>query len=103
MEHPKLTVDRSFLRGLAAFNKDRLRWLDEAAALGPLVGLRFGRGTSWVMTDLDQARRVVITEAASFVRPLNFRRPTSMAIGANLFTESQEQWEAIGPRLSPQL
>ena len=103
MEHPKLTVDRSFLRGLAAFNRDRLRWLDEAAALGPLAGLRFGQVTSWVMTDLDLARRVLITEAGYFVRPLNFRRPTSMAIGANLFTESQEQWEAIGPHLSPQL
>jgi cytochrome P450 len=103
MEHPKLTVDRSFVRGLSAFNRDRLRWLDEAAALGPLVRLQFGQVNSWVVTDVDVARRVLITDAAFFVRPLNFRRPTSMAIGANLFTESQEQWEAIGPFLSPQL
>jgi cytochrome P450 len=103
MEPSKLTIDRSFRRGLAAFNQDRLQWLDEAAALGPLVGVRFGRVTAWVLTDVELARRVLITESAAFVRSLNFRRPTSMAIGKNLFTESQNQWEVIDPHLSPQL
>ena len=95
MEPPKLTIDQSFRRGLAAFNNDRLQWLDEAAALGPLVGLGFGKITAWVLTGVELAR--LITESAAFVRPLNFRRPTSMAIGKSLFIESQKEWEAIGP------
>lgn len=81
MQPPKVVVDRSFRRGLSTFNDDRLRWLDEAASIGPLVGLEFGRTTAWVLTDVELARRVLITEAASFVRPLNFTRPTRMAIG----------------------
>lgn len=103
MQPPKVVVDRSFRRGLSTFNDDRLRWLDEAASIGPLVGLEFGRTTAWVLTDVELARRVLITEAASFVRPLNFTRPTRMAIGDNLFTQSQEQYGEIGSLLSRQL
>jgi cytochrome P450 len=99
----RVSIDRSFRRGLGLFNADRLRWLDEAATLGPLVGLGFGKVTAWVLTDVELARRVLITEPASFVRPLNFRRPTSTAIGKNLFTESQKEWEILDPHLSPQL
>jgi hypothetical protein len=45
---PEIQVHRSTIEGLKLFDVDRLRWLDEAAALGPLVALRLGPVRVWV-------------------------------------------------------
>lgn len=60
---PELRIDRSATKALRLFSEDTLRWVDEAAALGPLAGLRFGPMTIWVLTDADAAREVLISGA----------------------------------------
>ena len=52
---PTVRIDRSLRRSLSAFGDDRLGWLDRAAALGPLAGLRFGPATVFVVTDPELA------------------------------------------------
>jgi cytochrome P450 len=75
--------------------------LDEAAAQGPLTRLRIGRITVWIVTDSDIARQVLLTAGDSWVRPSNFRIPTRLALGENLFTLPDRKWKLIGPMLSP--
>jgi hypothetical protein len=53
---PQLNVHRSLLKALKLFDADRFRWLDEAAAMGPLVPLRMGPVKTWVVTDPEVAR-----------------------------------------------
>ena len=49
---PQLRMSRSALKAVRIFNADRLRWLDEAASLGPLVRLSFGPFVCvWVLSD----------------------------------------------------
>jgi hypothetical protein len=45
---PELGIHRSLTKSLRLFDADRLRWLDEAAALGPLVALRMGPVKTWL-------------------------------------------------------
>ena len=54
---PAVRVHRSLTKGLKLFDADRLRWLDEAAALGPVVALRMGPVKTWVITDAEVAGR----------------------------------------------
>jgi hypothetical protein len=53
---PELKVHRSITKALKLFEADRLRWLDEAAAKGPLVALRMGPVKTWVVTDPERER-----------------------------------------------
>jgi cytochrome P450 len=98
---PTLQIDRSLRRALRTFDRDRLRWFDEAAALGPLVALKLGPAKAWVVTDSDLARTVLVTEADRWVRPSSAVVPIRLAIGENLFTQSDEHWATIQPSLSP--
>ena len=59
---PTLRIDRSLRRSLRLFEADRFSWLDAAAELGPLAGLRMGPVKLWVVTDGAYAKR-------PFVRP----------------------------------
>ena len=55
---PEMKVHRSLIKGLKLFDADRLRWLDEATTLGPVVALRMGPVKTWVITDARlRARR----------------------------------------------
>ena len=78
---PVVRIDRSFLKSLRAFSEDRLRFLDEAAALGPVAGLRFGPSTVFVVTDAEMARTMLVTEASSWARPPATRIPVRMGVG----------------------
>jgi cytochrome P450 len=98
---PVIQVHRSFRRAVALFNEDRFRWLDEAVLLGPLAAIRLGPLTIWVVTDAGIARQVLLTEETGWIRPSYFTNPTRQAIGDNLFTLSEEQWQAINPALAP--
>ncbi len=55
---PVVRIDRSLRRSLRAFDADRLHFLDEAAVLGPVAGLRFGPSTVYVVSDADVARTI---------------------------------------------
>lgn len=98
---PTVRIDRSLLRALAAFEADRLRWLDEAAALGPIAGLRFGWATVWVLSDPDAARRMLVTEGDSWTRPPAIRVPIRLGVGENLFTQSDAAWGLLQPQVAP--
>ncbi len=98
---PTLQIDRSIRRSLRLFDDDRLRWLDEAAALGPLVNLKLGFANTWVVTDPDLARTVLVTDAGRWRRPPSATIPIRLAVGENLFTQSDADWRLLQPLLSP--
>jgi len=98
---PTVRIDRSIRRSLQAFDRDRLRWLDEASALGPLTGLGFGPSTVWVLSDPDAARTMLVTDAESWTRPPATRIPIRLGVGENLFTQSDKAWALLQPQVAP--
>jgi cytochrome P450 len=101
LQNAELTIDRSIPRALRAFDSDRLRWLDEAAALGPLTALRFGRVRTWVLSDPDLVRQMLIGDAASWERPPAAVIPIRLGVGENLFTMPDDAWETLQPQVAP--
>jgi cytochrome P450 len=98
---PQVRVHRSLTKALKLFDADRLRWLDEAAALGPLVALRMGPIKLWVITDADLARTVLVAEGSSWMRPPATLTPIRLAVGENLFTQSDKNWAKVQPFVAP--
>ena len=98
---PELKVHRSVIKGLKLFDADRLRWLDEATALGPVVALRMGPVKMWVITDAEVARRMLVTDASSWMRPPATVAPIRVGVGENLFTQSDKNWERVQPFVAP--
>jgi len=66
---PELKLHRSPIGGLRRFDADRLGWLDRTAALGPVAAMRRGPIRTWVITDPDVARTMLVTESAAWMRP----------------------------------
>jgi cytochrome P450 len=99
---PIVRVDRSLRRGLRVFDADRFRWLDEAAALGPVAGLRFGPVNAWVVSDAALARRMLITDAGRWVRSSQQVVPSRLAVGESLFSRPDRTWQLVQPHLAPQ-
>ncbi len=98
---PVVRIDRSLLKALRAFSDDRLRWLDEAAALGPVAGLRFGPSTVYVVTDADVARTMLVSDAAAWTRPPAMRLPVRLGVGENIFAQSDRAWARAQPLVAP--
>ena len=98
---PTVRIDRSIRRSLAAFGADRLRWLDEAAVLGPIAGLRFGPSTVWVLSDPEAARTMLVTDGDAWTRPPATRVPIRLGVGENLFTQRDKAWARLQPQLAP--
>lgn len=98
---PQLRVHRSVTKGLKLFDTDRLRWLDEAAAIGPLVALRMGPVTTWVVTDAEVARTMLVPEGSSWQRPPALAVPIRIGVGENLFTQSDKAWARLQPAVAP--
>ncbi len=98
---PTLQIDRSLHRSLRLFGQDRLRWLDEAASLGPLVNLKVGPANTWIVTDPDIARTLLVTDAEQWRRPPSAVVPIRLGVGENLFTQSDKHWSLVQPSLSP--
>ena len=98
---PVVRIDRSLLKALRAFSEDRLRWLDEAAALGPVTGLRFGPSTVFVVTKAELARTILVTDADAWTRPPAMRLPVRMGVGENIFTQSDKTWARTQPLVAP--
>jgi cytochrome P450 len=100
-EAPELTVHRSVTKGLRLFDADRLRWLDEAAAAGPVVALKMGPLRLCVVTDAEAARTMLVTESGSWRRPPATTVPIRVAIGENLFTQADKVWARLQPAVAP--
>ena len=100
---PELKVHRSPVAGLRLFDADRLGWLDRAAALGPVVAMRMGPIRTWVVTDPDLARTMLVTESASWARPPATVVPIRLAVGENLFTQADRAWALLQPAIAPHL
>ncbi len=98
---PVVRVDRSLRRGLRALDADRFRWLDEAAALGPVTALRFGPVNAFVVSDAALARRMLITDADRWVRSAQQVVPSRLAVGENLFSRSDRTWKLVQAHLAP--
>jgi cytochrome P450 len=98
---PEVRLDRSLTKSLKLFDADRLRWLDEAAAQGPLVALRMGPIKLWVITDPELARTVLVSEGSSWMRPPATLTPIRLAVGENLFTQSDKNWAKVQPFVAP--
>ena len=98
---PELKVHRSLTKGLKLFDADRLRWLDEATALGPVVALRMGPVKTYVVTDAEAARTMLVTDAASWMRPPATVAPIRIGVGENLFTQSDKAWSLLQPLVAP--
>jgi cytochrome P450 len=97
---PTLQIDRSLLRSLATFNRDRLRWLDEAAALGPVVVMKFGPVRAWIVSSGDLARHILVSDAGNWRRPPSATNPIRLGFGENLFTQTDRDWALVQPQLS---
>jgi cytochrome P450 len=101
-EAPVLRIDRSVTRSVRLYNADRLRWTEEAAAVGPIVRLGFGPIIpTLVLTDAEAARSVLVTDAGSWRRPAATITPIRVAGGDNLFTQPDAAWSQLQPSLSP--
>jgi cytochrome P450 len=98
---PELKVHRSVTKALKLFDADRLRWLDEAMTLGPVVALRLGPVKTFVVTDADAARTMLVTDDASWMRPPATVAPIRIGVGENLFTQSDEAWALLQPQVAP--
>jgi cytochrome P450 len=98
---PVVRIDRSLRRSLRTFDEDRLHFLDEAAALGPVAGLRFGPSTVYVVSDAELARTMLVTDAAAWTRPPAMRLPVRLGVGENIFTESDKAWSRSQPVVAP--
>jgi cytochrome P450 len=98
---PAVQINRSFFRSLSAFNENRLLWFDTAAAAGPVTQLRFGRVKSWVVTDPDIARQMLMADGASWERPPAAYVPIRLGVGENLFTQNDAEWALLQPAVAP--
>src|SRR6478735_7647672 len=98
---PVIRIDRSLRRSLRRFSEDRLRFLDEAAAAGPVARLRFGPTTIVVVSDVAIARRMLVTDGASWSRPPAMRSPVRLGVGENIFTQSDRAWSRVQPLVAP--
>jgi cytochrome P450 len=98
---PELKIHRSLVKALRLFDADRLRWLDEAAATGPLVALGLGPVRTWVVTDHELARAMLLTDSASWKRPPATIAPLRVGVGENLFTQSEKSWAELQPLVAP--
>jgi cytochrome P450 len=99
---PTLRIDRSLTRSIRLYKEDPLRWVGEAAGMGPIVALRFGPLTpTYVLNDPDVARSLFITDAKAWKRPTATIAPIRLAIGENLFTQSERDWSLLQPSLAP--
>ena len=98
---PELKVHRSLTKSLRLFDADRLGWLDEAAALGPLVALRMGPVKTWVVTDPEAARTILVADNKSWMRPPATVVPIRLGVGENLFTQSDKTWAMLQPAVAP--
>jgi cytochrome P450 len=98
---PELKVHRSITKALKLFDADRLRWLDEAAAVGPVVALRLGPAKAWVVTDPEAARTMLLGDSSSWIRPPTALAPIRIGVGENLFTQSEKAWGRLQPFVAP--
>jgi cytochrome P450 len=98
---PELTIDRSVTKALAKFDANRLRWLDEAAALGPLVALRMGPVKVWIVTDPEAGRRMLVGDADAWIRPPATLVPVRLGVGENLFSQPDRRWAQVQPAVAP--
>ncbi|HEY1650548.1 MAG TPA: cytochrome P450 [Acidimicrobiales bacterium] len=99
---PTIRLDRSLTRSIARYREDPLRWLGEAAGMGPIVALRFGPITpTYVLNDPDAARDIFIADAKAWKRPVTTISPIRLSIGENLFTQSERDWSMLQPTLAP--
>jgi cytochrome P450 len=101
MESVTVTVDRRLFTALRKFDAERLRYLDEAAAAGPFTRLRYGPVSTWVLTDAEIARNMLIANGSDWERPPAAVVPIRLGVGENLFTQSEEDWSRIAPIVSP--
>lgn len=99
---PTLQIDRSLTRSIRLYSQDPLRWAGEAAGMGPIVAFRFGPVTpTYVLNDPEVARSIFIADAKVWKRPPAAIFPIRLAIGENLFTQSERDWSILQPLLSP--
>ena len=98
---PELRVHRSVFKAFRLFDADRFRWLDEAASIGPVVALRMGPVKVWVVSDAEVARTMLVAESSSWKRPPATLAPIRVAVGENLFTQSDKAWAGLQPLVAP--
>jgi cytochrome P450 len=98
---PEVKVHRSITKALKLFDADRFRWLDEAAAAGPVVALRMGPVKTWVVSDPEVARTILVGEGTQWMRPPATLVPIRIGVGENLFTQSDKAWARLQPQVAP--
>ena len=99
---PTLRIAGSIRRSVQLLNKDPLRWFSEAAEMGPIVAMAFGPVTAnYIVNDPEAARSIFIANAQSWRRPPVTITPIRLAIGENLFTQSERDWSMLQPSLTP--
>ncbi|HUC14232.1 MAG TPA: cytochrome P450, partial [Acidimicrobiales bacterium] len=99
---PKLRVQRSLRRALDLYNQDRLGWMEQALALGPVVRLLIGPVTLVVVSDAEAGRSLLIADAQRWRRTPATTITAKLAIGDNLFTQGERAWAKLQPAVAPE-
>ena len=60
-----------------------------------------GPVTTWVVTDAEVARTMLVPEGASWQRPPALAVPIRIGVGENLFTQSDKAWARLQPAVAP--
>ncbi len=98
---PELKIHRSVTKALKLFDADRFHWLDEATAIGPLVALRMGPVRTFVVTDPEVARGMLVSDSSSWTRAPATTAPIRVGVGENLFTQPDKAWAQLQPSVAP--
>jgi len=99
---PVMSIHRSATKAMRLFNADRLSWMEKAAELGPLVSVQAGPvRLTFVLSDPDGCRSVLITDSSSWQRPWITTVPLRVAGGESLLTQKNSDWAQVQPCLAP--
>ena len=84
---PRVPGSMPIIGHLFPLLNQRLEFLRKARSYGPVVTVRLGRETAYLINDHELLRRVLIADAASFKRGIHFQKARSVA-GDGIITAS---------------
>ena len=86
---------------LMDFNKDNLRFIEQAAGAGDLVRIRFGPMRGVFVNHPDYVCKVLAARSKSFRKPAVVQRALSDILGENIFTSNGAAWKRSRQALQP--
>lgn len=102
---PAFLEERPFVGSLLQFRRDRLRMLEHAAALGPVVGARFGPMPVLILSEPELIREVFVARAKDSLQAPALRGTGEPLLGQGLLTAEgdahKRQRKLLAPAFTP--